>query len=459
MVDATPTEGATARLARFVSESRFEQLPSSARQAARRAVVNIVGCCLSGARHEIVDITAAALLPLVGAPAASLLGRRERTDILTAALLNGMSSAAYSFDDTHAETILHPSGTVLAALLALAEQQPMRGEDFLLAFVLGVEVASRVSKSVSLAPAVGDIGWSQSGIAAGIGAAAAAAKALGLDAQGIGDAIGIAALQASGFRVALGTMSATLIFGHAAQGGLRSAILARQGLGAPAAPLEGRYGFARLFASQPHLPYLTESLGTRYEVESLAYKPYPCGAVIHPAVDAAIAWFRSHRRDGDPIAKVGLRLHRSALALGSRRHPANVLEAKVSLYHWTASALAHGRAGLAEGQQTTIDDASVVRLRTLIDVDSDAAMTSEAAVLTVVLHSGLQQTISVDHCKGSVANPMSDEDLSEKFLDQVPQPFTAERASRVLQACWQIDELADVAQVATLCRQEEIGSA
>lgn len=447
MAEARDAEGATAQLARFVHEARASQLPASARHAARRAFVNIVGCCVGAASHEIVETAARALLPLGGVPVAGLLGRAERSDVLTAALLNGLSSAAYSFDDTHAESILHPTGPAVAALLALAEQQPISGADFLLALTLGVEVASRVSKAVSVAPASGDIGWSQSGIAAGIGAAAAAAKALRLNREQTSWAIGIAALQASGFRAALGTMSATLIFGHAAHGGLRAAILAQHGMEAPAAALEGKYGHASLYAQQAHLPYLTDALGSRFEVEALAYKPYPCGVVIHPAVDAALAWHRAHGGAGAPIEHVRLHAHPSALALSLRRHPAGALEAKVSAFHWVAVALAEGRAGLAQGQAAAIDDARVVGLRERIEIVGDASLTPEAARLTVTLADGLQHAISIEHCRGSAAHPMTDEDLSEKFLGQAQLHLDRDRAERLLANCWGVDALAGLADV------------
>ncbi|TPQ26632.1 MmgE/PrpD family protein [Cupriavidus pinatubonensis] len=445
--------GVTEQLASFVNTASIEDVPDSARHAARRALVNIVGCCVGGARHEIVEATADALLPFSGPAVASALGRQERTDILTAALLNGLSSAAYSFDDTHAETILHPSGASAAALLALAEQQPMHGEEFLLAFLLGIDVASRVSKAVSLSPASGDIGWSQTGIAAGIGAAAAAAKVMRLDTVQTTWAIGIAALQSSGFREAHGTMSATLIFGQAAQTGLRSAILARHGLSGPAAPLEGKYGFARLFSDTPHLPYLTDALGRRFEVESLAYKPYPCGVVIHPAVDAALNWYGTSGKTGMAIERVHLRTHPAAMALGFRRHPDGVLEAKVSLCHWVAVALAFGRAGLAEGQQNVIDHPMVSALRDLIYVESDAAMAGDAVEMTIVLKGGEQRIFSVPHAKGSVDNPMTDADLDEKFYGQVQINIPKEQATALLEQCWKVDQLNDVARIPHLARQ------
>ena len=314
--------------------------------------------------------------------------------MLTATLLNCLSSAAYSFDDTHAEAIVHPSGAVATALMALAEQQEITGEQFLLAFVLGIDVACRLSKAVSVSPAKGDIGWSQTGIAAGCWGCGrrrqGAEPRSAVHRHGQWESLG---LQASGFRVAHGTMSATLIFGHAAQTGLRAAILAQHGLTAPSAALEGKYGYASLFATQSHLAYVTDSLGTSFEVEALAYKPYPCGVVIHPAVDAALEWYGVHRSGSARIERVFIKAHPDAMALGFRRHPAGVLEAKVSLCHWVAAALSHGRASIAEGQQEAIDDPAVAHVRNVIEVESDRALGSDAAVMTVVA----RERQSADH--------------------------------------------------------------
>lgn len=445
-------EGATARLAAFVHATSYVDLPMSARHAACRAFVNIVGCCVGGAQHEIVSASIRALLPVSGAPRASLLGREERTDMLTAAYINCLSSASYSFDDTHAQSIIHPSGAVACTLLAVAERQVVTGEDFLAAFVIGVDVACRLSKAVSVAPATGDIAWSQTGIAAGVGAAAAAAKLMDLSEEQTVWAIGIAALQSAGFREAHGTMSATLLFGDAAQSGLRAALLAREGVTGPVAPLEGRYGYANLFARQPHLDYLTDFLGQTFDVEALAYKPYPCGVVIHPSVDAALMWHRSQPSPPNRIKSVMISVHPSALALGYRRHPDGELAAKVSLYHWTAVALVYGRAGLREGRQAVVDQPEVVRMRECIELQADERLAADAAVMKVVLDSGEERVIAVDHCKGSVDNPMTDEDLSEKFLGQAETILSAGAASGLLDTCWRIQELKDVSVVSQASR-------
>jgi 2-methylcitrate dehydratase PrpD len=453
MTNDTLPSGITTQLVYYIHAARFADLPDSARHAARRAFVNILGCCLGGADHEIVETASRAMMPFAGLGTTTVLGRPERADMLTATLLNALSSAAYSFDDTHAEAIIHPSGAVAATLLALAEQQVVTGEEFMLAFVLGVDVACRLSKAVSVAPARGDIAWSQTGIAAGVGAAVAAAKLLRLEPEAMAWAIGIAASQGSGFRVTHGSMCATLIFGHAAQTGLRAALLAREGMTAPVGTLEGKYGYTSVFASEPHLAYLTDGLDARFEIEALTYKPYPCGVVIHPAVDAALEWHHAHRAQPDAIAKVHLRMHASALALGFRRHPAGTLEAKVSLFHWVAVALTYGRATLLEGRQQTIDEPLVHSLRELMEVGSEDGIAVDSAVMKVVLTNGEQHSVHISHCKGSLARPMSDADLDEKFRGQAEPSLSADTITRLLGQCWKIDHLQDTAEIVRLTRE------
>jgi 2-methylcitrate dehydratase PrpD len=140
------------------------------------ALSHIVGCALGGSHHDAVSKAWSALQPFAGGEQATLIGRSQRTDALTAAFINTLSSSINAFDDTHAEAIVHPSGPVMAAVLAVAEMQPVTGAEALAAFVLGIETVCRLSKAISVAPANGDIAWSQTGVAGGIGAALAAAR-------------------------------------------------------------------------------------------------------------------------------------------------------------------------------------------------------------------------------------------------------------------------------------------
>jgi 2-methylcitrate dehydratase PrpD len=445
MAQDTAASGITAALAQQVHALALADVPERARHAARRALVNIVGCCVGGARHAIVETAARTLMPYGGRPTSGLLGRPEKTDALTASLLNALSSAAYSFDDTHAETILHPTGVVVAALLAHAGHTPMRGDDFLLALTLGVDVASRISKAVSVAPAQGPIGWSQTGIAAGIGAVAAMAKVLQMDATQTGWAIGHAVQQASGLRVAHGTMSATLIFGNAAQSGLRSALLAQQGLSGPDAPLEGRYGFGELFASVPHLAHLSGAPGEHFEVEALAYKPYPCGIVIHATLDACLQLHRQAGPGAQPVA-VTLRVNPLALKLTGVRRPRTPLESHVSLFHWAAASLLRGSAGLPETQPDCIEDPQVATLRERVEAIADAQVGREQAIVDVTYADGRSLRAQVLEARGSRGRPMTDDELDAKFRAQALPVLMTEAVDELQTRCRGLASLADAGQ-------------
>ncbi len=206
----------TARLADYVVGTRPGDLPQRVRDEALRSFFNIVGCTIGGARHEIVDLADKTLAPFAGPQQATLFARGRKADILHASLINAFASSIYSFDDTHAQAVVHPAGPVAAAVLALAELRPVSGVDLLTAFALGVELECRLCKGVSVPPAKGSMAWSGTGISGGFGAVAAVGKLLKLDTEHMRWAMGIALSQASGFRAMHGSMQASMM---PAQGG------------------------------------------------------------------------------------------------------------------------------------------------------------------------------------------------------------------------------------------------
>ncbi len=145
-----PTDAATAArtLARYAVTAAYADIPAAARHEAARSLLNWIGCAVGGSRHPAVDKTLAALLPFAASDQCTVLGRRERTDALHAALINGLSAHVLDFDDTHLRTLLHPSVPVASALLALGERQPVSGRDFLLAFIVGVEIECRIANAI-----------------------------------------------------------------------------------------------------------------------------------------------------------------------------------------------------------------------------------------------------------------------------------------------------------------------
>jgi 2-methylcitrate dehydratase PrpD len=224
----------TTELALYASETRYNDLPEPVRREALRSLFNILGCMVGGARHPGVDIADAALRPYSGAGTATLVGRGRRADALHAALINCLASSIYSFDDTHEQAVVHPSGPVASTALALAEVRPVEvrpvsGQALLAAFALGVELECRLCKALTVPPAKGSMAWSGTGITGGIGATVAAGSLLGFDMERMRTAIGIALSQAAGFRAMHGSLCTPLMPAQAAQTGLRAALLAQAG--------------------------------------------------------------------------------------------------------------------------------------------------------------------------------------------------------------------------------------
>lgn len=448
MASDLATSDATGRLARYALGTKLKDLPPEVRVEARRAFLNIFGCMLGGARHETVDAADAALGAYAGTGPATLIGRGRTADPLHAALINCLASSVHSFDDTHALAIVHPSGPVAAALLALVEQRKVSGADFLLAFALGAGMVCRISMALSVAPARSTIAWSQTGIAGGLGAALAVGKLLGLDEDGMRRAIGIAASQAAGMRVMHGTMTTALMPAQAAQTGLQAALLAAQGFTASLVSLEGRYGYLSVFAEEPHLPYLLGDFGDRYELLRNTYKPYPCGIVIHPILDACLQLKRHHTLDHREIDRIAIKASPSAMALTDRRNAMDEFQTHVSLYHWVAVAFIRGSARTTDMTTEVARDPMIVAFQDKITAVRDEAIAPDAAEVTVTLQDGRRLTSKIEHCIGSESQPMTDEQLEEKFLDLAEISVGVERGRKLVAACRSIETAADVGAIA-----------
>jgi 2-methylcitrate dehydratase PrpD len=396
----------TLALARFVASAAPGALPGAVRHEAKRALVNFLGCAIGASRHDAVTRAIAALSPFAGREQATVLGRSERFDCLTAALINGMASHTFDFDDTHLKTIIHPSGPVAAALLALSEYLPVSGSDWLHAFVLGVEVECRVGNAVY--PSHYDIGWHITGTAGVFGAAAATGRVLGLSEAQLVWALGIAATQASGLREMFGSMSKPLHPGLAARNGMVAALLAET-----------------------------------WELEFNSYKPFACGIVVHPVIDGCLQLRAEERITPETIDVVELGVHPLVLELCGKKTPRVGLEGKFSVFHSAAVALIDGAAGEAQYSDARVADPRVVALRDRVVATVDAAMAEDAARVRIRLKDGRVLERFVAHALGSLARPMSDRDLEDKFRALCAPILASDAIEALLAACWRLEQSAD----------------
>jgi 2-methylcitrate dehydratase PrpD len=439
----------TQTLAAFVATHPSRGWSDAVDHEARRTLLNWLGCAVGAARHEAVGAALAAVQLLQPAPQAAVLGRRERVDMGSAALLNGIASHTFDFDDTHLKTIIHPAGPVASALLALAEHQGHSGRQLLDALVLGIDVSCRLGNVMY--PDHYDCGWHITGSTGMLGAAAGCARLLGLDAGRTAMALGIAASQPVGLREQFGTMSKPLHPGAAARAGLMAALMAQQGFTASPRALEAPRGLVQVVSTKAAWHEATDALGQRFEISFNTYKPFACGIVIHPAIDAAVQ-LRERGVQPGQVERIALRVHPLVLELTGKAEPQDGLQGKFSVYHGCAAGLIVGRAGEDEYADEFVRRPDVVALRRRVVATVDPEMDEASVELTATLTDGRQERVQVEHAIGSLQRPMTDADLEAKFHALADGVIGPVRAARLLQALWSVDEAADLRGLAALAQ-------
>lgn len=441
-----PPPPVTQILARYITGARFEDLPANVRKEGTRTFLNWMGVAVGGSHHETVNNAVTALSPFSGKPEANLMGRSDRLDILNAALVNGISSHIFDYDDTHLKTIIHPAGPVASAILALSQHRPVSGRDFLNALVLGVETECRIGNAVY--PSHYDMGWHITGSCGVFGGAAAAGKLLGLTEQQMAWALGLAASQPVGLKIQFGTMTKSFHAGRAAQNGLTAALLAAQNYTADVTALEGKDGWAQALSRAVNWAEVTEGLGTRYEAALNTYKPFACGIVGHPGIDAAIQLRNENKLTADQIDTVTLHANPLVLSLMGKTEPQIGLEGKFSIYHCVAVGLIYGAAGERQFQDAIVKDPVVVGLRHKITVNTDAAIPTQKSDLTVRLKNGKVLTKHIENSIGSLEKPLSDAALETKFSDLADGILPRTQAQKLMQLCWSLEQAADAGSIA-----------
>lgn len=291
------------------------------------------------------------------------------------------------------------------------------------------------------------------GLSGGIGAAAAVGRLLKLNQQQMTYAIGLAAMQASGTRATHGSMAITFVPGIAARDGIVAAYMAAADFSCSAIAIDGRNGLLQVLTAGHDASQIDDELGERYEMLNNAYKPYPCGIVIHPAIDACLHLVRIDHLNYQDIDRIELRVHPDALNLCWRKLPENVLDAQVSLYHWVAACLVFGRAGVPEGELGAVMHAEVRALQQCAHAVVDTTMGSNQALVVVYLRDGKKLERKTQDVTGSVTNPMSDAQLSEKFLGLVGPILGLRRAQVLLDKCLNMNAVHGAAELLQLGAQ------
>jgi len=440
--------GVTRAFCARMASVQFTDLPKKAIDEGKRGVLDWLGCALAGSRHPTLDRLMAVLQEVGGKPQATIFGRGLRLGFLDAPIANGQAGHLLDYDDTHmGGTLLHTSSPTLAALFAMAERRSVSGAEFLLAYAVGFEAGVRTGQS---APGHHKGGWHLTGTLGSIAAGVAAGKLISLDSERLAHAMAIAATQSAGMQQNRGTMCKSFHAGKAASSGVLAALLAERGFDGSPEIIEGKRGYCRIYSDVAAPNALIDQLGTRWEITRNGHKPYACGVVQHPVIDAVIAIRSQANIDRARIEAIELRVNPLVVSVTGVEEPATGLHSKFSVYHSAAVALIDGAAGIAQYTDERASDPAVIALRRKVKATIDESLGNDQAEAVVVVD-GVRHRAFIEHATGTADNPMSKAALEAKFMANAEPVIGRDRAQQVRDLVQGLDRLADVGELIGLC--------
>jgi 2-methylcitrate dehydratase PrpD len=446
----------TSQIAKNINQTNFRQFSGNAVYEAKRSLLNWLGVAIGAANHESMDKVLSVSRLMESSQQATIFGRNEKTDMLFAALLNGMSSHIYDFDDTLLETVLHPSSPVFPAVLAYTEFKKKTGREVLEAFIIGCEVQARLALAVY--PSHYWRGWHITGSVGGIGAAAAMSKLLGLNEEKTSFAIGIASTDPTGLREMFGTMTKPYHPGKAAMNGMLAAFIAGEGFTSSKQALEAERGFINVLSEETKMGLLTENWGDKWEIEKNSYKPFASGIVTHPAIDGIISIQRAHSLKADEVEEIIITGHPLVKELTGKTDLKTGLEGKFSVYHCVAAGFLRLKAGVNEFTDDFVNKQEVKTLRSKVRLRIDEKIKEDQVRITVKLTDGKELSHFVEHAIGSMDLPMSDQQLKDKFKDVTGNIISEEAKERLIDQIYRLEEIEDLDEFFQLCTPVESGS-
>ncbi|MGH3662107.1 MAG: MmgE/PrpD family protein [Micromonosporaceae bacterium] len=462
MGEAGPT--LAQQLARFAAGTSYSSVPEEVRGSVRLRLLDVLGVSLAALPLDSSRAVTEHVAENSGAPHATALGLGARVPAAGAALVNGALAHSLDFDDTHLPSVVHPSATVIPAALAAAEQQHAHGRDLITAIAVGIEVCVRLGMA-GYDPRSGNSMFFEHGqhatsICGAMGAATSAALLRGLDAEGVGNALGVAASMASGIIEAnrTGGTVKRLHCGWAAQAGVSAAALAARGFTGPPTVLEGRFGLFQAFLrGDYHRDALLNSLGERWSTLDIMFKPYPANHFTHAGIDAAFA-MRARGVRAQDVAQLrlgvpGPTVRTIGQPITVKRAPQDGYQAQFSGPYTVVAGLLGG-GGLGLGLDDFTDQLATDPLRrdlmAKVSVQADPLCDELypwqfPAVLTVRTVDGRELTEVVRHNRGGPKRPMSPAELEAKFVDNAGRVLPRGVVERVGHSAMKADDLPDAA--------------
>ena len=472
LATATQNAALTDYVAGFIVATQANDIPADVMHLGKRSVIDGLGLALAGAASQTSAIARRYLASLgIATPDGStVVGSDLRVPARFAAFANGVSIHADDYDDTQLAIakdrvyglLTHPTAPALPPALALAERDRRSGRDLMTAYHIGVEVECKIAEAIF--PRHYQQGFHSTGTCGAIGAAAAAAKLLGLDREATRRALSLGATQAAGLRENFGTMTKPFHAGRAAESGVVAAEMAALGFTASPNGLEADRGFFRAAGGGYSAEMIDGKLGKpwTFAFPGVSIKPHPSGSLTHPGMAVMLDLIRRHDLDPARVQRVSVGTNHNMPNALIHHRPHTELEAKFSMEFCMAILLLERQAGLEEFTDEVVNRADVQALLRKIDFgvhpEAEAAgFDKMTTIIAVELDDGRIVKGSADFGKGSPANPMSDAELGEKFRQCAAWGgLDREQTGSVLDLAWRIEAIGDIGELLRYLRRTTV---
>jgi 2-methylcitrate dehydratase PrpD len=455
-----PSEGATVALARWAATLRFEDIPSDVVAHIKTCILDGIGCAVFGAGQPWGRIAAETVLDWSGNGQSSLFARKEKVSPLDAALANGTALHGFEIDDVHVSSSYHPASVTLPAVLAIAEAEHSTGRDIITALVAGYEVGIRLGIAAGTSHSTS--GFHVTGTVGGVGAAAAAARLLGLNADATAHAIGLGATQAAGLYAArLGAMAKRFHAGRAAQSGVIAAYLAKRGFTGSLQAIEAPFGgFLSTMSGQSPADTMLEELGTRWETKRVGFKIYAACASAHTIIDALDSLMKQGLTAGNMKSlSIGMS-RKGATNVGWDYQPNEIVSAQMNGYFAAAVKLIDHMAFVDQYRENRLADPQILDLITHMkiyhepDLDAGGAAKRHAVKVRAEVTDGRVFEVYVEQRRGSAEWPLSLSEIQAKFRYLCKTHLPSTIVGELIALIGELDEQADIGRLMALIASE-----
>lgn len=457
--------GITQELARYCSRMKFNDLSDEVIDCAKYRFLDFISVACRGSKEDPSQ-SMYRFVKEMGKGEGVIVGTNEKAPYLYSALANGTSSHSIEMDDVHNESSLHPGVVVFPSALATGEMVGASGKSFILAVVLGYEVMIRLGRALGPENSY-KRGFHPTGTCGTFGASVASSKILGLQEEEILNALGISGSQAAGSMeyLAQGAWTKPFHAGWAAHSGMVAALLSRKGFKGPSSIVEGRDGFLHAYSNGADPSKVLEGIGSGFQILRTSVKSHACCRYMHPPIDAVLKIVNENNLRPAQVKKIKVGILRAGASLiaepiESKYNPQSIVDAQFSMPFGAAAALLYGKAGLNEFQLPTIQSRPVREMMRkvgcTVDPELDRTFPKQwRATAEILTEDEKSYSTTVEYPKGDPENPLSWEEMKERFHDLTGRIMKKERRLKIVEEVERLDGIKDIRKWSSLLLRKE----